>query len=73
MPVIYFYLPEKNHVLEVCNAIAIPWLQLMVHVILFPMINILYFKIIIIIIFFPPMSQLQLQCCRKESLVVTAL
>ena len=49
---IYSYVSETNHVFWVYNIKANPWLQFMVHVLLFPVINILYFYIIIIIFSF---------------------
>jgi len=51
MQVIYFYISETNHVFGVHNVKGNPWLQFLVHVILFPVINNLYFYIIIIILF----------------------
>ena len=44
------YIPNSNHVSRVYNVAAILWLQFTVHVMQFPMINILYFSIVIIII-----------------------
>jgi hypothetical protein len=42
---IYNYVPETNHVFLVYNVIAILLLQFMVHVMLFPIINVLYIYI----------------------------
>ena len=42
---IYSYIPETNHVTRVYNAAADLWLLLMLHYMLFPMINVLYFCI----------------------------
>jgi hypothetical protein len=45
MQVIYNYIPETNHVSSAYNIATILWLHFMVHVILFPMMNILYFYV----------------------------
>ena len=42
MQSIYNYIPETNHVSRVCSFAAILWSQYMVHVMLFPMINVCY-------------------------------
>ena len=42
---IYNYIPEKDHVSMVHDVAAVLWLQFMIHVMLFPMINDLYFPI----------------------------
>jgi hypothetical protein len=42
---IYNYITEINHVSMVYNFEAILWLQYMAHVMLFPMISVLYFNI----------------------------
>jgi hypothetical protein len=42
---IYNYIPETNHVSSVYNSAAVLWLWFMVHLMLFPMINISYFYI----------------------------
>jgi hypothetical protein len=47
---IYNYIPEANHFSKVYKVAAILWLEFMLYVILFPMINVSYFYIIIIII-----------------------
>jgi hypothetical protein len=39
---IYNYMPETNHVSTVCSVAAILYLQFMVHIIIFPMLNIFY-------------------------------
>jgi len=43
-------IPKSNNVSRVYNVAAILWLQFTVHAMQFPMINILYFSIVIIII-----------------------
>jgi hypothetical protein len=45
MQCIYSYVPDTNHVYRVYSVAAILLLQFMVHVMLFPMINVLYFYI----------------------------
>ena len=47
---IYTHIPERNHVSRTYIAAAILYLQLMVHVMLFPTQNVLYFYVSIIII-----------------------
>jgi hypothetical protein len=42
---IYNYIPETNHVSKVWSVAAILWLQFMVHVMQFPMTNVLYLYI----------------------------
>lgn len=42
---IYNYIPGTNHVSKVYNVVPILWLQYMVHVMLFPMTNILHIYI----------------------------
>ena len=42
---IYIYIPETNHVSGVYSVAAVLYLQFMVHVILFPMLNVLSFYI----------------------------
>jgi hypothetical protein len=42
---IYYYIPETNPVCRVCSVAAILWLQFMVHIMLVPMLNVLYFYI----------------------------
>ena len=44
------YIPEISHVSRVYSDVAVQSLQYMVHVVLYPMLNIFYFYIIIIII-----------------------
>ena len=39
---IYNYLPETSHVARVYNIVFIQFLQFMLHVMLFPMLNVLY-------------------------------
>jgi hypothetical protein len=49
---IYNYVPETNHIPKLYTAAAILLLQYMVHIMLFPMINLLYshtFKFILIL------------------------
>jgi hypothetical protein len=45
MQVIYNYIPETYHVYRVYNFVAILYLQFMVHVMLFPMLNVSFFYI----------------------------
>jgi len=40
---IYNYIPETNHVPTLCNVAAMLLLQYMAHVLLFSMLNVLYF------------------------------
>ena len=42
---IYNYVPEANHVSRVYNAAALLWLQSILHVMLFPMLNVLHIYI----------------------------
>ena len=42
---IYNYMPETNHASRVHNFVAILYLQFMVHVMLFPMLNVSFFYI----------------------------
>ena len=44
---IYNYIPETKNVSRVYSVAAILWLQFMVHVMQFPMINVLYFYIVL--------------------------
>jgi len=45
MQCIYNYIPETNRVSRIYSFAAILYLQFMVHVMLFPMLNVLYFYI----------------------------
>jgi hypothetical protein len=45
MQCIYNYISETNHVSRVYNYAAIVYLQFIAHVLLFPMLNVLYFYI----------------------------
>jgi hypothetical protein len=49
MHCIYKYMPETNHVPRAYNHAFIVWLQFMEKIMIFKMINVLYFCIIIII------------------------
>ena len=42
---IYGYIPETNHVSRVYSVAAILWLRFLVHVMLCPMLNVLYVHI----------------------------
>ena len=42
---IYNYIPEKNHVSKVYSVAAVLYLQFVLHVMLFRMLNVLYFHI----------------------------
>jgi hypothetical protein len=42
---IYNYVPETNHVSTVYSVAAVLYLQFIVHVMLLPMLNVLYFNI----------------------------
>jgi hypothetical protein len=43
---IYKYIPETNHVYRVHNIVDTLWLQYVVHVMPFPMLNVLYFSLV---------------------------
>jgi hypothetical protein len=45
MQVVYSYLPETTHISSVYNAAAVLWLQLKVHVLLCPLLNVLHFHV----------------------------
>ena len=42
---IYNYIPEANHISRVYGVATVLWLQYLVHEMLFPMFNVLYFNI----------------------------
>jgi len=58
------YIPKSINVSRVYNVATLLWLQFTVHAMQFPMINILYFSIIIIIIIIIHVTTfMQLQLC----------
>ena len=49
---IYNYIPQTNYVTRVYSVAVILWLQFMVHVMLFPMLNVLYLNMMILYFLF---------------------
>ena len=51
IPTIYNYIPETNHISMVYCFSAVLLLQFMVHVMLFPILNALYFTLLLSVVF----------------------